>query len=220
MVGRVISGVAIGLASTQVPVYVAELSPKDIRGRLVGCFQWAITWGIMIMFYIGFGCSQIKSNAAFRISWAIQIVPGLLLFLGTLVLPESPRWLANKDRWEEAIDIISHVQGAGDQSHPQVLIEVEEIKEAVRIDCESRGVKLIDLFRKDSINRTMVGLWGQIWQQLTGMNVMMYYIVYIFSMAGFSGNANLVSSSIQYVINVVMTIPALLWIDNGEDDQS
>jgi len=211
--GRLISGVGIGFASTQVPVYVAELAPARIRGRLVGLFQWSVTWGIMIMFYISFGCTYISGEASFRTAWGIQMVPGALLLVGMMFLPESPRWLAAHDRWEEAIDIISHIQGGGDLEHPQVMIEMEEIKEAVRIDRESKSVTLLDLFRADSINRTMVGIWAQIWQQLTGMNVMMYYITDIFSMAGYSGNANLVASSIQYVINVVMTIPALLWID-------
>uniref|UniRef100_A0A060TBY6 ARAD1B12518p n=1 Tax=Blastobotrys adeninivorans TaxID=409370 RepID=A0A060TBY6_BLAAD len=213
VIGRFIAGFAIGFASSQVPVYIAELSPKNIRGRLVGIFQWAITWGIMIMFYIGFGCSYIDGVGSFRLAWGLQIVPGLLLLVGTLFLPESPRWLASKDRWEEAIDIIAKVQGKGDLNHPQVLIEVEEIKEVIRIEREAKGMTLLDLFKRDSINRTMVGVWGQIWQQLCGMNVMMYYIVYVFQMAGFSGNTVLVSSSIQYVINVVMTVPALLFID-------
>lgn len=211
--GRVIGGVAVGFASSQVPVYIAEISPKNIRGRLVGVFQWAVTWGILIMFFISFGCTYIDGPASFRTAWGIQMVPGFILFLGTLILSESPRWLASKDRWEEALDIIAQVQGGGDVNHPQVLIEIEEIKETVRIEREAKDMSILDLFRKDSINRTMVGIWAQIWQQMCGVNVMMYYIVYIFSMAGFTGNATLVSSSIQYVINVVMTIPALLFID-------
>lgn len=211
--GRVIAGVAIGFASSQVPVYISEISPKNIRGRLGGLFQWAVTWGIMIMFYIGYGCSFIDSTTSFRLAWGLQMVPGFILLCGTLILPESPRWLASKDKWEEAIETIANVQGGGDVNHPQVLIEVEEIKEVVRIERESADVKILDLFKKDSLNRTMVGIWGQIWQQLCGMNVLMYYIVYIFSMAGYEGDATLVSSSIQYVINVVMTIPALLFLD-------
>lgn len=211
--GRLIAGIAIGFASSQVPVYVAELAPAKIRGRLVGLFQWSVTWGIMIMFYISYGCTKIDGPASFRTAWGIQMVPGLMLLVGTLILPESPRWLANKDRWEETIDIVSRVNGGGDVNHPDVLIEIEEIKEVVRIDREAKSVKLFDLFKKDSINRTMVGVWAQIWQQLTGMNVMMYYIVTVFNMAGYEGDANLVASSIQYVINVVMTVPALLFID-------
>ncbi|CAN6655857.1 galactose transporter [Trichomonascus vanleenenianus] len=213
IVGRIISGVAIGFASSQVPVYIAEMSPKQIRGRLVGIFQWAITWGIMIMFFIGYGCSFIDSDASFRLAWGLQIVPGVLLLLGMTLLTESPRWLAAHDQWEEAIEIVALVQTGGDANSPDVLIELEEIKEQVRVDRQSRDVRFIDLFRRDSIRRTMVGVWGQIWQQLCGINIMMYYVVYIFMMAGFEGNTNLIPSAIQYVINVIMTIPALLWID-------
>jgi MFS family permease len=166
--GRFIGGWAIGFASSQVPVYIAELSPKTIRGRLVGIFQWAVTWGIMIMFYISFGCTHMSYPAAFRTAWGIQMVPGFMLLLGTLILPESPRWLAKKDRWEEAIEIIANVQGKGDVNHPQVLVEVEEIKEVIRIEREAAEISILSLFKKNSINRTMVGVWGQIWQQMCG----------------------------------------------------
>lgn len=211
--GRIIAGFGVGFASSTVPVYISELAPKRIRGRLGGIFQWAITWGIMIMFYIGYGCSFINSNASFRLAWGLMMVPGAILLAGTFVLAESPRWLAKEGRWEESIHIISMVQARGDVNHPDVALEIEEIREAVEIERLAKDFKLWHLFNKTNINRTMVGLSGQIWQQLTGMNVMMYYIVFMFKMAGYSGNTALVSSSIQYVINMVMTVPALLFID-------
>lgn len=211
--GRLIAGIAIGFASAQVPVFISEISPKNIRGRLVGLFQWSVTWGIMIMFYIGYGCQFIDGPASFRTAWGIMMVPGLLLLLGTLVLPESPRWLAGKGRWEEAVDIIANVQAGGDVNDANVVLELEEIREALEIEKQSKSLKIWHLFNKKNIRRTMVGIWAQIWQQLTGMNVMMYYIIIMFKMAGYTGNTLLVSSSIQYVINVVMTVPALLWID-------
>ncbi|KAK9316827.1 general substrate transporter [Lipomyces starkeyi] len=212
--GRLIAGVAIGICSSQVPVYIAELSPKQIRGRLVGLFQWAVTWGIMIMFYISYGCTFLDGTKSFRLAWGIQMIPGLLLLLTLIVFPESPRWLAARDRWDEAIEIITHVQGKGDIENRDVQIEIQELREAVRIDKLSEDVTILDLFAKGSRVRTFVGVSGQIWQQLTGMNVMMYYVVYTFLMAGYQGNTVLVSSSIQYVINVVMTVPALLFIDS------
>ncbi|KAK9458134.1 general substrate transporter [Dipodascopsis uninucleata] len=212
--GRIISGVAIGICSSQVPVYLAELAPKRIRGRLVGLFQWAVTWGIMIMFYISYGCSFINGPAAFRTAWGLQMVPGLVLFSTLMLFPESPRWLATHDRWDECLNIIRHVQGDGSESDtPEIQLEISEIREAVRIEKLSKDVSLLDLFAKGSRLRTLAGVSGQIWQQMCGMNVMMYYVVYTFAMAGYQGNANLVASSIQYVINVVMTIPALLFID-------
>ncbi|KAF5092345.1 hypothetical protein D0Z03_002911 [Geotrichum reessii] len=212
--GRVIAGFGIGFASSTVPVYISELAPKKIRGRLGGLFQWAVTWGIMIMFYIGYGCTFIEGNASFRTAWGIMMIPGAILFCGTFFLAESPRWLAKNGQWEEAIHIISMIQSKGDVNHPDVALEIEEIREAIEQDKEASKTTIADLFRKDSIVRTSVGISAQIWQQLTGMNVMMYYIVYMFKMAGYEGNTALVSSSIQYVINVVMTVPALLFIDS------
>ncbi|KAK9462430.1 general substrate transporter [Lipomyces oligophaga] len=215
VIGRFIAGLAIGIASSQVPVYISELSPKNIRGRLVGLFQWSVTWGIMIMFYISYGCTFLEGNASFRTAWGIQMIPGAILCAGLVFLPESPRWLASKDRWEEAINIINHVQNRGNSEavREAIDIEIQELREAVRIEQLSKDVTFFDLFKKGSRLRTFVGCSAQIWQQLTGMNVMMYYVVYTFAMAGYTGNTGLVSSSIQYVINVVMTIPALLWID-------
>ncbi|KAK7202731.1 hexose transporter, partial [Myxozyma melibiosi] len=212
--GRFISGLAIGLCSSQVPVYLSELSPKKIRGRLVGLFQWAVTWGILIMFYISYGCTFIDGPSSFRLAWGLQMVPGALLFASLFFFPESPRWLAAHDRWEESLEIIRHVQGTyGGPDSDEVLVEIQELKEAVRIDKESADMSYLDLFKKGSRLRTFVGASAQIWQQMTGMNVMMYYVVYTFEMAGYQGNTMLVSSSIQYVINMVMTVPALLFID-------
>ncbi|KAK9469438.1 general substrate transporter [Lipomyces arxii] len=211
--GRFISGLAIGVCSSQVPVYLAELSPKKIRGRLVGLFQWAVTWGIMIMFYICYGCTFMDGPKAFRTAWGIQMVPGFLLFSTLVLFPESPRWLAARDRWDEAIEIITKVQGGNAEDDADVKLEIQELREAVRVDQMSKDVGYVDLFKRGSRLRTFVGATAQIWQQLTGMNVMMYYVVYTFVMAGYNGNTGLVSSSIQYVINVVMTVPSLLFID-------
>ncbi|KAJ5690713.1 hypothetical protein N7462_005105 [Penicillium macrosclerotiorum] len=218
--GRVINGLSVGIESAQVPVYISELSPPSKRGRLVGSQQWAITWGILIMYYISFGCSYIGgdtattySQAVFRIPWGVQMVPAILLFFGMMILPESPRWLARHDRWEEAKEVLTLVHGKGDPNSPFVQAEMQEIGEMCEFERRNADVSYLELFTPKMINRTMIGLWCQIWSQLTGMNVMMYYITYVFSMAGYSGNSNLLASSIQYIINVIMTVPALIWVD-------
>lgn len=211
--GRFIGGLGIGIASATAPSYCSEIAPKRVRG-LIGClFQWAVTWGIMINFFIGFGCSYINGVASFRIAWGLQIVPGLILFSLIIFLPESPRWLANHGRWDEAEMIIANVNAKGDKEDSATRIELEEIKEQVIIDEESKSVSYYELFNKQNRVRTFVGVSAQVWQQLCGMNVMMYYIVYIFEMAGFQGNQNLVSSAIQYVLFVVTTIPSFFLMD-------
>ncbi|KAJ5990270.1 hypothetical protein N7522_010477 [Penicillium canescens] len=218
--GRIINGLSVGIESAQVPVYISEIAPPSKRGRLVGSQQWAITWGILIMYYISFGCSYIGgklptdySEQVFRIPWGVQMVPAVLLFFGMTILPESPRWLARHDRWEEAQSVLALVHGKGDANSPFVIAEMQEIRDLCEFERQNKDVSYLELFRPKMFHRTMTGVWCQIWSQLTGMNVMMYYITYVFSMAGYEGNANLLASSIQYIINVVMTVPALIWVD-------
>lgn len=211
--GRVISGMGIGFGSSVAPVYCSEIAPPKVRGTVCGLFQFSVTLGIMILFYIGFGCHYINGTAAFRLTWGLQMVPGFILMAGTFFLPESPRWLANRGRWEESFDIVARIAANGDREDENVKLQLEEIKEQVFIDQKAVNFSYRHLFRKKTIRKTIVGVSAQMWQQLCGMNVMMYYIVYIFRMAGYSGSTVLVSGSIQYVLNVVMTIPALFLVD-------
>ena len=213
MIGRIISGFGVGFGSSVAPVYGSELAPRNIRGLIGGLFQFSVTLGILIMFYISYGLHFIDGTASFRIAWALQIVPGLFLFVGCFFIPESPRWLAKQGYWEEAEEIVAQVQAKGNREDPDVMIEISEIKDQILVEENIRAFTYADLVSKKYRLRTFTAVSAQIWQQLTGMNVMMYYIVYIFDMAGYSGNANLVASSIQYVLNTVITIPALYLMD-------
>lgn len=211
IIGRFISSLAIGLCSGQIPVWISELSPKKYRGSLVSIFQWSITWGICIMFYLSYGCTKIEGPLSFRIAWGLQMVPGFIFSFLVLFLPQSPRWLAAHDRWEEAQFIISKVNRASNYNDPAIISEIEDIKEAVGHDKENVGY--LALFAKGSRRRTFIGFFTHVWQQFTGMNIIMYYVTNVFQMAGYSGVSNLLISSIQYVLNVIMTVPALLFID-------
>ncbi|KAJ0104206.1 hypothetical protein N8I77_005249 [Diaporthe amygdali] len=213
IVGRIVNGFCVGICSAQVPVYISEIAPPSKRGRVVSLQQWAITWGILIMYFICYGCSYIKGDASFRLPWGLQMIPAILLGIALFFLPESPRWLAKKDRWEETHEVLTLVHGHGDPNSPFVSRELAEIREVVEFERANSDVSYIELFKPKMLNRTIIGLFMQIWSQLTGMNVMMYYITYIFAMAGI-GNGNLLSSGINYVINVCMTIPALIWLDH------
>ncbi|KAI4159110.1 MAG: hypothetical protein LQ342_006887 [Letrouitia transgressa] len=130
-----------------------------------------------------------------------------------MLLPESPRWLGRRDRWDEAHAVLTLVHGKGDPNSPFVVRELAEIREMVEFEKNNADVTYLELLKPHMINRTHIGVFTQIWSQLTGMNVMMYYITYVFLMAGLTSNANLLASSIQYVINVCMTVPALLFVD-------
>lgn len=124
------------------------------------------------MFYICYGCSYIQGTAAFRVPWMLQAIPAILLFIGMLFLPESPRWLASKDRWEECRDVLVLTHGHGDPESPFVQHEFDEIKQWCQIEAEAKSISYLELLNPRMINRLHIGLFTQIWSQLTGMNVM------------------------------------------------
>ena len=185
VVGRVIAGICVGIASSICPVYQAEIAPKEIRGRVVSLQQWAITWGILIQYFIQYGASWVgggpddlnQPTSAFRIPWGVQIVPAVLLFFGMYFVPKSPRWLASKDRWDEAIQTLANLHGGGDVNDPKVLAEYKEIEEALRFDREEAINSYKQLVAPRMLKRVLLGMSIQMWSQLCGMNVMMYYVV-------------------------------------------
>ncbi|CEG65537.1 hypothetical protein RMATCC62417_02306 [Rhizopus microsporus] len=213
--GRVINGLSVGITSMVVPLYQSEISPKEIRGRIVSVQQWSITWGIMIAFWIQYGCQYIDSTAAFRIPWAVQGVPAVVLCMGMWFFPFSPRWLADKGRLDEALKVLADIHGNGDPSHPRVQLEMEEIRATIQFDKEVASHRYTDLFQPGLAYRVFLGVCLQIWQQLTGMNIIMFYAVLLFQQAGIGDTqeASLLSSGISYVVNVVMTIPAIIFVD-------
>jgi MFS family permease len=167
--GRVISGLSIGITSSQCCVYLAELAPAKIRGRIVGIQQWSIEWGILIMYLISYGCVQgITGPSAFRVAWGIQAVPGLILGLALICFPESPRWLANHGRWEECLDVLAALHAKGNRDNEVVRLEFQEVKEAARIANESKDVSFLALFGPKVWRRTVAGVSVQMWQQLLG----------------------------------------------------
>ena len=162
----------------------------------------------------GYGCSFIPGpTASFRTAWGIQFVPCLFLLIGLPFLPRSPRWLAKVGRNEEAVTILARIQAGGDQTDPVVLAEWEEITTILAAEREAppgwRRFVLNGMWR-----RTLAGFSVQAWQQLSGANVMTYYIVYVFLMAGLTGNTNLTSSGIQYALFIVFTLVTYLFIDS------
>lgn len=185
VVGRIVAGISVGIASAIVPVYQAEIAPKEIRGRVVSLQQWAITWGILIQYFIQYGASftgggadnPSQGTAAFRIPWGVQIVPAAILLGGMFFFPKSPRWLAAQDRWEEALRVLAVLHGHGDVNHPKVLAEYQEIEEALRFEREEAIGSFKALTEPRMLKRVILGMSIQMWSQLCGMNVMMYYIV-------------------------------------------
>jgi MFS family permease len=184
IVGRIVAGLSVGLASAIVPVYQAEIAPKEVRGRVVSLQQWAITWGILIQYFIQYGASfsgggpknPKQGTAAFRIPWAVQMFPAIILLIGLFFFPKSPRWLAAQDRWDEAIQVLADLHCGGDINHPRILAEYREIEEALTFERELARSSFKTLTQHRILKRIALGMSIQMWSQLCGMNVMSAYL--------------------------------------------
>ncbi len=174
VVGRIISGLSVGIASAIVPLYQSEITEPRIRGRLVAMQQWSITWGILLQYFVEFGCSYIDGDASFRIPWGLQMIPAIILSVGMLFFPESPRWLVDHDRDAEALQILADLHGKGDPNNELVQLEIAEIKEQVNFERTEGAKSYLDLLKPGIFRRVGLGASLQMWSQLSGMNIMMY----------------------------------------------
>lgn len=144
--------------------------------------QWAITWGILIQYFIQYGAAEGIGNgpddpdqptAAFRIPWGVQMVPAWILVMGLFFFPHSPRWLASRDRWDEALRVLADLHGGGDIRHPRVLAQYREIEDSLRLDREQAVDGFRALLQRRMLRRVVLGMSIQAWSQLCGMNIMM-----------------------------------------------
>ncbi|KAJ1924836.1 hypothetical protein IWQ60_004945 [Tieghemiomyces parasiticus] len=216
IVGRIVAGLGIGVLSMCVPLFQSEIAPAPIRGRLVSLQQWAITIGIAVSFWIDYGTSKMgpDTTATWRIPFGLQMVPAVLLIIGILLMPFSPRWLVDHGKDAQALQVLARLRSHGDECDPAVLAEYEQIKEEVRFERENSVRSYFALLRKPIRRRLVLGVLIQIFQQLTGINVIMYFGPSLFAQAGLSGsNATLLATGINGVVNVLATIPAILYID-------
>ncbi|KAK9428329.1 general substrate transporter [Lipomyces doorenjongii] len=219
IIGRIISGVCIGLTSALVPIYQSEIAPRKIRGRAVSLQYFAIGLGTVIQYFIQYGCSFIHTNAVFRLPWAIQTVPAIFLFIGLFWLPPSPRWLASKDRWDKALQVLAFLRTPNcDINHPLVLAEYKEIEEQIRLERENELNSYSELFTRKMRRRLFLGMATQGLAQLSGVIQLLYYIVYVLRAANLNPhNPNptrtLFAAALMYIIFTVGTIPTILWTD-------
>ncbi|KAI8582213.1 hypothetical protein K450DRAFT_171107 [Umbelopsis ramanniana AG] len=212
--GRFVQGLGIGMYSMNVPVYQSELSPPHLRGRFVALQQLSIVTGIMIAFWLGYGCSFIQSDASWRLPLALQILPSVLLFFGMFFLPYSPRWLCDKNRNEEALQTLARLHAEGDVEDPYVVQEYNEIVAYVKFERENAVRTYRDLFSKQNRRRVMLAVGIQSMQQWTGINAGNFFSPLIFKGAGLDGTASqLLATGLNGVVSVIATIPAVMFID-------
>ena len=199
--GRTILGVAIGLSSSVVPVYIAEISPERRRGGFVALFQLAITAGIFLAYVVNYAFSSIHG---WRWMFLCGIAPALVLFAGVLVLPRSPRWLALAGRHEEAREVLAAI---GEQDVDEQLAEIEASFEHAQASWR-------ELWAPLARNALLVGLGLGIFQQFIGINTVIYYAPTILQFSGFrSPTISILATMGVGAVNVAVTVVAVRLID-------
>lgn len=208
MLARIFLGVGIGIASFSTPLYIAEISPANIRGTLVSMFQLLITVGLLGAFVSDSLIADDQNNGCWRTMFYVGVAPAIILLLGMAFLPESPRWLLSKGRDEEALAILQKIEDP-----KEIESEVSKIKSSLAED--KAQMKLSEAFNmKWLFYPLMLAIMIMFFQQAVGINTVIYYGPSIFQKAGFGGGeaANLAQVSVG-VVNVLFTILSLFLID-------
>ena len=201
---RILGGVAVGVASILSPMYIAELAPAKYRGSLVSLNQLAIVIGILIAFFSNYLLVDSGVNN-WRWMLLVMAAPAVLLFFSLLLVPESPRWLVARQRNDEALKVLIKTSGEED-AH----IELLEIEETLKTHQES---VFRDLLAPKIRPLLFIGIILAVFQQITGINTIMYYAPKIFANVGDSNGAALLQTIAIGCTNVIFTLLAMALID-------
>src|SRR5438445_4045489 len=208
IVGRFVIGVAIGLSSVAAPLYIAELAPARRRGTLVSLFQLAVTVGILASYLID---GMLAPTQAWRTMLGVAVIPGAALVFGMLPMPESPRWLMKHGRAAEAEAALRRVRQ--DQKVEQkVDAELQEIAADI---AEDRPAAWRNLAAPELRPALLVGIGLAVFQQVTGINTIIYYAPQIFEAVGFGSATTALAATIGIgVVNVLATVVAIALVDH------
>ncbi len=203
---RIIGGIGVGLASMLSPMYIAEISPAAKRGNLVSWNQFAIIFGMLVVYFVNWTISKQGNETwlhefGWRWMFFSETIPGVLFFSLLFFVPESPRWLVMQQKEEKAFAILSKINGK--QIADQVL---NEIKETVA------GVGSSKLFSYGMLI-VVVGVLLSVFQQFVGINVVLYYAPEIFKNMGSTTDASLLQTIIVGAINLTFTVLAIFTVD-------
>ena len=202
---RIIGGIGVGLASVCSPMYIAEIAPAAIRGRLVSYNQFAIVTGILAAYFSNYGITVQGDEAwnlatGWRIMFAVEAAPALLFFWLLKAVPESPRWLILRGEREAGHKVLEDLYGAGYAAR-----ESAEIGNSGQ-----RGGSLFSF----GIAVVLIGVGLSVLQQFVGINVVLYYAPEIFRSMGLGADTAMLQTVVVGVVNLVFTIVAIRWVDH------
>ncbi|XVF40603.1 hypothetical protein PTKIN_Ptkin01aG0127100 [Pterospermum kingtungense] len=207
IVGRMLLGFGVGFANQSVPLYLSEMAPYRYRGALNIGFQLSITVGILIANVLNYFFAKIKGGWGWRLSLGGAMVPALIITVGSLILPDTPNSMIERGQTEEAREKLKRIRGVDDVD--------EEFRDLV---AASDASKLVEhpwrnlLQRKYRPHLTMAILIP-FFQQLTGINVIMFYAPVLFNTIGFGDDASLMSAVITGIVNVAATLVSIYGVD-------
>lgn len=202
---RIIGGVGVGIASMVSPMYIAEITEAEIRGRLVSINQMAIVSGMVVVYFVNYGIALQGDEAwnqalGWRYMFASELVPAIAFLLLLFFVPESPRWLVSVNREKDAQMVLNVLHGG-----ERAIRELAEIRESL----EQRVAPVLTY----GLMLIVLGMLLSAFQQFVGINVVLYYAPEIFKGMGLGTNAAMLQTVIVGVINVTFTIVAILSVD-------
>jgi sugar porter (SP) family MFS transporter len=201
VVMRFVIGLAVGSASMTVPLYIGEVAPPRVRGALVSFNQLAITSGILAAFLVDYALS---SAAAWRLMFGLATIPAALLFVGMLTEAESPAWLVTHGRIADARKVLARVRS---RDH-DIDGEIEDIR-----SLSGRRATYRELLHPDVRKLVVIGVMLAVFQQITGINTVIYYAPTLLHQAGLGNSASLLANVGNGIVNVGMTVLAIRLID-------
>ncbi|XP_024382260.1 sugar transport protein 7 isoform X2 [Physcomitrium patens] len=206
IIGRMLLGAGVGFANQSVPLYLSEMAPARLRGGLNIMFQLATTIGILAANIINYGTDKLHSWG-WRLSLGLAAVPAVLLTLGGLYCPETPNSLIERGKTEQGRHILAKIRGTED-----VNVEYDDIVEASEI-AQRVQHPFRNLLQKRNRPQLVMAISIPFFQQVTGINAIMFYAPVLFNSIGFGQKASLYSAVITGVVNVVATLVSLGVVD-------
>ncbi|MBI9036890.1 MAG: D-xylose transporter XylE [Bacteroidales bacterium] len=202
---RIIGGMGVGLASMLSPLYIAEISPPEIRGKLVSWNQFAIIFGMLVVYFVNYfialqGDDIWLNEIGWRLMFASEAIPAILFLILLFFVPETPRYLVIRNKPEKALDILKRINGT-----EKAKIILEEIQSTI----VRKSGKLFTF----GVFIIIIGILLSIFQQLVGINVVLYYAPEIFKNMGSGTDHALLQTIIVGAINLTFTVIAILAVD-------